>query len=179
MVLVSKRSLKAGETLCESYNMCTFFGHTKEARQSILLEKNNFICDCIPCLEDWPQSNDVYWKKEVKFCCSVCSSKFGPDERRRENFQKIILNPGNDFKCSSCGLNHSEKELQEKLVQYRTTLDSSPKLFKDGFILETIKSLKEAAQFFQFNLIPPTKDQIRCENLLRNAISYSVVNDDE
>ena len=175
MAYVAIRDLKSGEEICDSYQKKSFHTTEKSERQSFLLSEFEFTCDCIPCLEDWPTLEKI--SDEVKFCCSVCSSKLGGDERRRENFQKIILNPGNNFKCSSCGLKHSEEELQEKLVQYRKTLESCLKLFKDGFILEGIKSLKEAGQFFQFNLIPPTKDQIKCEAVLGETISQCVVNE--
>ena len=176
MVLVSTRPLKAGEAICEFYNGCTFFGYKKEKRQSMLLEEHHFICDCIPCLEDWPQSNDVYWKKEVKFCCSVCSSKFGPDERRRENFQKIILNSRNNFKCSSCKLKHSEKELREKLRWCEKTIEVSENLIDAGFGIKVFKSLKEVGQFLEFNIIPPSMVQLEFEDCLAKAIRLNIFN---
>jgi len=173
---VAIRDLKSGEELCASYQDKYFGTMEKSERQSSLLSGFKFTCDCIPCLDDWPTVEEI--PDEVKFCCSVCSSGLGVEMRRSENFKKIQLRSSNNFKCESCRLEHSEKELKKKLVQYQKTLKISSNLIENGFTLEAVKSLKEAAQFFQFNLIPPSKEQIKCGYLLAKAIAKSVVNDD-
>ena len=169
---VAIRDLKSGEELCASYQDKYFGTMEKSERQSSLLNGFEFNCDCIPCLDDWPTMEEI--PDEVKFCCSVCSSGLGVEMRRSENFQKIQLSSANNFTCSSCGRKHSERKLKEKLSNYKDSLDVSSKLTDQGSSLASIKSLKEAGQFFQYHLIPPSKQQIKCEELLKKAFNYSI-----
>ena len=148
----------------------------RKERQSYLLEGWKFTCNCVSCLEDWPTLKKL--SNDLKFCCPVCSSGLGVEERRKDEFLKIKLTSSNKFNCASCGRKYSKKELKEKLSQHQESLEVASKLIESGSPLTFIESLKEACQFFQYHLIPPSKDQIKCEALLEKAFWDSIVDEE-